>query len=108
MLEAVLQDMGDIMNTLTIFHGSPKIREKPVYGKGKRNNDYGQGFYCTQELELAKEWACVEGADGYVNQYEIETDTLEILNLSSEDYTILHWLALLVKYRKLRVSVPVM
>lgn len=95
------------MSKLIIYHGSPEIRKKPVYGKGKKNNDYGQGFYCTQDLELAKEWACVEGADGYVNQYEIETDMLNILNLSSEEYTILHWLALLVQYRRLRISAPV-
>lgn len=100
--------MVDVMGRLIIYHGSSEIRDNPVYGQGKKYNDYGQGFYCTQDLELAKEWACVEGVDGYVNQYEIEMNELKILNLSSEEYTILHWLALLVKYRKLRVSVPVM
>ena len=33
---------------------------------------------------------------------------LSVLDLSSDEYTILHWLALLMKYRKLRVSTPVM
>lgn len=47
------------MGNITIFHGSPEIREKPVYGLGKKYNDYGQGFYCTQNIELAKEWACM-------------------------------------------------
>ena len=56
----------------------------------------------------SKERACTEGVDGYANQYEIETDNLRILNLSADEYTILHWLALLMTYRKLRLSTPVM
>ncbi|MDD4816956.1 MAG: DUF3990 domain-containing protein, partial [Victivallaceae bacterium] len=96
------------MNKLTLYHGSPEIISKPEFGKGKPYNDYGQGFYCTENIELAKEWACSENSDGYVNQYEIPSDELNILNLSSDDYTILHWLALLMHYRMVRVSTPVM
>lgn len=95
------------MGKLIIYHGSPEIREKPEYGVGKTYNDYGQGFYCTQHLELAKEWACTEGVDGYANRYEIETDNLRILNLSSNEYHILNWLALLMLHRKGRLSTPV-
>lgn len=96
------------MSKLVLYHGSPEIIEKPVFGKGKTYNDYGQGFYCTENLELAKEWACTEGIDGYANQYEMETNDLKILNLSSGEYTMLHWLALLMTYRKIRLSTPVM
>ena len=96
------------MSKLILYHGSPEIIENPVFGKGKAYNDYGRGFYCTENLELAKEWACTEGIDGYANQYELETDGLKILHLSSGEYTILHWLALLMTYRKLRLSTPVM
>lgn len=96
------------MSKLVLYHGSSEIIEKPIYGKGKAYNDYGKGFYCTENLELAKEWACTEGVDGYANQYEIETDNLRILNISADEYTILHWLALLMTYRKLRLSTPVM
>ena len=96
------------MSKRILYHGSPGIVENPVFGKGKTYNDYGRGFYCTENLELAKEWACTEGIDGYANQYELETDGLKILHLSSGEYTILHWLALLMTYRKLRLSTPVM
>ena len=96
------------MSKLILYHGSSEIIEKPIFGKGKAYNDYGRGFYCTENFELAKEWACTEGIDGYANQYEIETDGLKILNLSSVEYTVLHWLALLMTYRKLRLSTPVM
>ena len=95
------------MSKLIIFHGSPNIVRQPVYGKGKKYNDYGQGFYCTEHIELAKEWACTEGVDGYANRYEIETDDLRILNLSDGSYTILNWLAILLENRKGRLSSPV-
>ena len=95
------------MSKLILYHGSIEIIEKPVFGKGKAYNDYGQGFYCTEHLELAKEWACNENVDGYANRYEIETDGLNILKLSSNQYTILNWLALLMLHRQGRLSTPV-
>ena len=96
------------MAKITLYHGSSEIIEKPLFGKGKTYNDYGKGFYCTESEELAKEWACTEGLDGYANRYEIETGELKVLNLSSGEYTILHWLALLMIYRKLKLTTPVM
>ena len=96
------------MSKLILYHGSTDIIQAPVFGKGKSYNDYGKGFYCTEHLELAREWACTENTDGYANKYEIDTAGLSVFNLSSSEYTILHWLALLMKYRKFRVSTPVM
>lgn len=51
---------------------------------------YGRGFYCSEHIELAKEWSCNESVDGFANKYELDTSGLKILNLSSEEYTILH------------------
>ena len=96
------------MGKMTLYHGSADVIGKPEFGKGKTHNDYGPGFYCTENIELAKEWACTEGQDGYANQYQIETEELRILNLSEENYGILHWLALLVKHREMRLATPVL
>lgn len=96
------------MKEKTLYHGSLEIVKKPLYGEGKNYNDYGQGFYCTEEIELAKEWACTENKDGYVNQYTIDMNGLKVLDLSSNEYTILHWLALLMKFRIVRLSSPLM
>lgn len=95
------------MSKLVLYHGSPDIIEKPAFGKGKAYNDYGRGFYCTEHIELAKEWACTEGTDGYANKYELNTAGLSVLNLSSDDYTILNWLAILMLHRKGRLSAPI-
>lgn len=39
-----------------LYHGSRDISKKPVYGYGKKYNDYGLGFYCTEDINMAKEW----------------------------------------------------
>lgn len=96
------------MEKIVLYHGSKTIVKQPIYGEGKTYNDYGRGFYCTESLELAKEWACTESRDGYANEYELELEGLNVLNLSSDEYTILHWLALLLEYRIVRISTPLM
>ena len=45
------------MESIILYHGSTKVIEKPIMGLGNPKNDYGLGFYCTENLELAKEWA---------------------------------------------------
>ena len=39
-----------------IYHGSDHIIERPEFGYGKTYNDYGTGFYCTENPNMAKEW----------------------------------------------------
>ena len=95
------------MNKIILYHGSKDKIEKPIYGAGKAYNDYGVGFYCTEHIELAKEWACNEQIDGYANKYELDMDGLNVLDLSSKQYTILHWLALLIDNRTVRASTPI-
>lgn len=90
-----------------LYHGSSVIVDKPEYGIGKPYNDYGRGFYCTKHIELAKEWAVGENADGYVNQYEIDISDLKILNLLDKHFNILHWMALLLKNREFNIRSPI-
>lgn len=94
------------MSKLILYHGSPEIVQVPSAEKGKSYNDYGRGFYCTENIHLAKEWACNEGKDGFANIYELDLDGLKILNLSEDGYSVLHWLALLMEYRILRLTTP--
>lgn len=89
---------------MILYHGSQQIVELPVFGKGKKDNDYGRGFYCTESLALAKEWACPLAKDGYVNKYTFDSNGLSILYLNSEQYHILNWLALLLNNRKISLN----
>lgn len=63
------------------------------------NHPYGQVFYLTESIDLAKEWAVSRPnkAIGYVHQYELDTDGLRILDFQEKG--VLAWLAELMKYR---------
>lgn len=93
--------MPDLIN---IYHGSANIVDKPIFGSGKSYNDYGRGFYCTEHLELSKEWACSSGNDGYANHYQLERTGLSVLNLNNPEYNILNWLTILLENRKFNVA----
>lgn len=84
---------------MIVYHGSDHIIEKPVFHGSKHTNDYGYGFYTTESIDLAKEWACGDGKDGFANEYELNTNDLRILRLNSPEYSILNWLAILTKNR---------
>ena len=86
-------------NKITIYHGSKYIIDKPTLYGGKETNDYGYGFYCTKEIHLANEWACPDNNDGYTNEYLLDLEGLNILDLTNEKYNILNWIALLLQYR---------
>ena len=83
---------------LIIYHGSVSIIENPKYEAGKLNNDYGRGFYCTESLELAKEWAVSDSKDGFANKYSLDLSNLKILDLS-KNATVLHWITILLQNR---------
>ena len=84
---------------MIIYHGSESIVEQPEFGKGKTYNDYGRGFYCTENYDLAGEWACGRNHDGFINRYDFDIAGLNILDLNSESYNILNWLAVLARHR---------
>lgn len=93
-----MRGVGKIMQT--IYHGSKDIIEAPIFGFGKKYNDYGLGFYCTDHIDLAKEWGVDQNRNGYANIYQIDTEPLSVLNLNGKNYCILHWLAILLDNRE--------
>lgn len=99
-----------------IYHGSVKIIEQPVNGAGRKDNDYGGGFYCTEDIELAKEWAAADERGGFVNCYEVEEAGMSFLDLqqmpeekssfSAEERLVLQWMAVLLDNRSVRLGSP--
>lgn len=87
-----------------ILHGSGYIIKKPELRLGKPTNDYGQGFYCTLLPEMAKEWACKDNHDGFMNRYLLDDDDLKYLNLLDGKHTVLNWIALLLQYRTFTIQ----
>lgn len=92
---------------ITIYHGSQQVVAEPTFGEGRKNNDFGLGFYCTESRDLAKEWAVSSLRDGFCNRYSLDTEFLNILRLNSPQYTILNWMAVLVEHRLFSIKTPV-
>ena len=90
---------GIKMDTIILYHGSPNKIVTPVFGSGDDKHDYGRGFYLTENIDLAKEWAVCRPNEqnGWVHKYELNTRNLKILDFQEKD--VLSWLAELMKHR---------
>ena len=87
------------MSKIILFHGTSNKVVTPTFGLGDEKHDYGKGFYLTDNLELAKEWAvCIPNdTNGWIHKYELDTDGLKILDF--QENKVLAWLAELMKHR---------
>ena len=87
------------MEKIILYHGTPDKRLTPTYGLGDDKHDYGRGFYLSEDIELAKEWAVCRPneTNGWVHKYELQTKGLKILDFQEKD--VLAWLAELMKHR---------
>lgn len=98
-------DAANLNKNITLYHGNKDKNMIPAYGRGKTDNDYGQGFYTTPDLELAKEWAYAKyskGSIGFVHSYEIDLSQFNVLDFTK--YDSMHWLAELLVNRTLDLS----
>ena len=60
---------------MKLYHtGKTEIRE-PDIRRGRKNADFGQGFYLTPDMEFTYRWA---GPDAIVNEYEFDETGLLI------------------------------
>lgn len=87
------------MDKLILFHGTPEKIVVPTYGRGEEKHDYGQGFYLTESIDLAKEWAVCRPNEenGWIHKYTLDTAELKILDFQEKG--VLAWLAELMKHR---------
>lgn len=68
------------MNTLTVYHGGTEKVEKPICKLGRRNLDFGQGFYVTDLREQAVTWANNMARNrnmpALLNRYRLDRETI--------------------------------
>ena len=81
---------------MILYHGSNHIIDKPLYGAGKKHNDYGIGFYCTILENQAKKWAS-KYDKSVINKYEYN----ENQNLKIKEFTLMseEWLDFIIDCR---------
>lgn len=87
------------MEKIILYHGTPDEVVNPVYGRGQDKHDYGRGFYLTEDIELAKEWAVCRPnqQNGWVHKYELDCTDLKMFDFQEKN--VLSWLAELMKHR---------
>ena len=74
------------MARMLLYHtGYHEIRE-PDLQRGRKNADFGQGFYLSPNGEFAGKWAKErKDASTFVNAYELELEGLEVLRFSRDE-----------------------
>lgn len=87
------------MEKIILYHGTPDEVVNSVYGGGQDKHDYGRGFYLTEDIELAKEWAVCRPnqQNGWVHKYELDCTDLKMFDFQEKN--VLSWLAELMKHR---------
>ena len=91
---------------ITVYHGSTFIVEKPLVTIGRKNLDFGQGFYVTRLQEQAKNWALIMQTlrfsdKALINKYEFDWDAVnaEKFNVLSFDIYNSEWLNFIANSR---------
>ena len=85
---------------MRFFYGADSLVIKPEFNKGNPSNDYGLGFYLTENKEMARLWATKFNHDGYLIEYDVDIKGLNILTLNGiSDEEVLKWITLLVVHR---------
>ena len=66
---------------MRLYHaGTVEIRQPDIH-HGRKNADFGQGFYLTPDREFALRWA---GPEAVINEYELEETGLRIVRFERD------------------------
>ena len=71
---------GEKMSEIIVYHGGTEKVESPICKFGRRNLDFGQGFYVTDLREQAVDWATQVAdrrkATPIINRYRLNRDAI--------------------------------
>lgn len=89
---------------MILYHGSLERIETPEIRVPNRTLGYGAGFYATTSFEQAEEWVRRRMREafankGYVNEYSLNTESLEQLNSLSFESPTEEWLDFVMRNR---------
>ncbi len=74
------------MGVLRLYHTSHQVIEKPDIKIGRRNADFGPGFYLSDDEEFARRWARKQkGLRTRLNIYELDLDGLSVRQFSRDE-----------------------
>ncbi|WP_051207801.1 DUF3990 domain-containing protein [Butyrivibrio sp. AE3006] len=71
---------------IKVFHAGYELIMRPDLHRGRKNADFGQGFYVTKDYEFATRWAREKsGEDVILNTYELDESGLKIKYLDRDE-----------------------
>lgn len=62
---------------MILYHGSENIIKRPLFKGSRMGTDFGAGFYCTENIKMAKAWCALRNGV-YINKYKLHIDGLKI------------------------------
>ena len=95
-MQKYLLEMSD--NTITIYHGSNVVVEKPQIMISGFYKDFGYGFYCTNLEKQAKKWALTKRGDSIVSFFSYRPSG--VLRILSFPEMTDEWLDFVVSCRR--------
>lgn len=92
---------------MKLYHGSTVVVKQPNIRIGRKNTDFGKGFYTTTDFDQAARWARIRskraGADvAIVSVYEIDDNLLQNKDFNIMEYhrATEQWLNFVVNNRR--------
>lgn len=92
---------------MKLYHGSTVVVKQPNIRIGRKNTDFGKGFYTTTDFDQAARWARIRskraGTDvAIVSVYEIDDNILQNKDLNIMEYhrATEQWLNFVVNNRR--------
>lgn len=74
------------MSEVKLFHTGIQVIDKPDITVGRKNADFGQGFYLSDNEEFSRRWARErKGHTTYLNTYCLQTDGLKVKRLVRDE-----------------------
>jgi len=67
---------------MKLYHTSSIIIKEPEYDHGRKNADFGQGFYLSPDLDFSYRWA---KENSYINIYELDIEDLDIYTFKKDE-----------------------
>ena len=70
---------------MLLYHVGFNVIENPDLLIGRKNADFGQGFYLSNDLDFSNKWARVSSdSDSILNQYEIDLNGLNVKEIKRD------------------------
>ena len=85
---------------MNLYHAGKLVIREPELSRGRKNADFGQGFYLTPDRDFTFRWA---GRDAVINRYELDTDGMSVRRFERDA----DWFDYIIRNRRMQDSLSV-